>query len=128
MTPENCYCGSQKHFTVCCEPYIIGTQKAPTAEALMRSRYSAYVVQAVNYLLVTTHISKREHHSKVAMLQWAKNNLWHRLEIMEVTKSTVEFKAYYSEKDNVNCVEMHHEKSSFALHEGTWFYVDGLFF
>ena len=37
-----CYCNSQKSFHDCCEPYIQCLKKAPTAEALMRSRYSAY--------------------------------------------------------------------------------------
>lgn len=38
---NGCYCNSQKEFKDCCEPYIKGLEKAPTAEALMRSRYSA---------------------------------------------------------------------------------------
>lgn len=39
---NGCYCNSQKEFKDCCEPYIKGLEKAPTAEALIRSRYSAY--------------------------------------------------------------------------------------
>jgi SEC-C motif-containing protein len=41
---QTCPCGSQKPFSDCCEPYVSGAEAAPTAEALMRSRYSAYVV------------------------------------------------------------------------------------
>lgn len=48
---EICFCSSQKSFESCCKPYLNGTQHAPTAEALMRSRYSAYVLHEVDYLL-----------------------------------------------------------------------------
>lgn len=74
MNLTNCYCGSHKSFQDCCEPYIKGIQKAPTAEDLMRSRYSAYVTQAVDYLVATTHISQRKFHSKKEILHWACGN------------------------------------------------------
>ncbi|BBD09151.1 SEC-C motif domain-containing protein [Desulfovibrio ferrophilus] len=47
--PKDCPCGSGKEYTACCEPIINGTP-APTAEALMRSRYSAYVVGNIDYI------------------------------------------------------------------------------
>ena len=53
-----CHCGSGKPYVKCCEPYING-EPAPTAEALMRSRYSAYVVGAVDYLGETLHPDHR---------------------------------------------------------------------
>ena len=54
-----CYCGSQKSYKDCCEPYILGEKNPSTAEDLMRSRYSAYVVVATDYLIETTHSSTR---------------------------------------------------------------------
>ena len=50
---KDCPCGSGRAYTECCEPYITGTAKPPTAEALMRSRYSAYVEHAVDYIINT---------------------------------------------------------------------------
>ncbi len=44
----NCYCGSSTPFEDCCQVYLKGTQKAPTAETLMRSRYSAYAIGDAN--------------------------------------------------------------------------------
>jgi SEC-C motif domain protein len=49
----NCPCGSLKNYTDCCEPFITGKSVAPTPEALMRSRYSAYVKVATGHLRET---------------------------------------------------------------------------
>jgi SEC-C motif-containing protein len=53
--------------------YIKGVKKAPTAEKLMRSRYSAYARQESDYLVATTHLMK-EYHSKEDILAWARSN------------------------------------------------------
>nr|WP_315177075.1 YchJ family metal-binding protein [uncultured Flavobacterium sp.] len=126
MTKIKCYCGSQKNFDECCEPFIDGTEKAPTALELMRSRYSAYVTHAADYLLATTHISERKLYSKTEILNWATSNQWLQLEIIEATENTVEFKAYFL--DNKLQKQIHHEFSTFKLENGSWFYVDGKFF
>ncbi len=54
-----CPCGSNKEFTDCCARYIHGSETAPTAEALMRSRYTAYTLQNEAYILKTWHDSTR---------------------------------------------------------------------
>lgn len=118
-----CYCGSGKNFNNCCEPYIQGTFKAPTAQALMRSRYSAYAVHNADYLWQTTALKERRHHSKAAILEWAKTNQWLKLEVLNATETTVEFKAYYL--DGLLRAQVHHEKSTFVKEEGNWYYVDG---
>ena len=122
----NCYCGSEKTFDNCCEPYINGIQNAPTAETLMRSRYSAYCTQAGDYLVATTHISTRKFHSKKEILEWSKSNQWLKLEVLNATENTVEFKAYFL--DNRLKATVHHEKSTFVKEDGRWFYVDGVFY
>lgn len=122
-TTPNCYCGSNENFTNCCEPYIKGTKKVPTAEALMRSRYSAYAVNEVDYLWFTTAPSEREHHTKAAILEWSKSNHWLKLEIINATAYTVTFKAYYL--DNKLIAQVHYEKSRFVLENENWFYLDG---
>ena len=118
-----CYCGSGKNYDGCCELYIKGTLKVPTAEALMRSRYSAYAVHNADYLWQTTAPKERRHHSKAAILQWAKSNQWLKLEVLKATETTVEFKAYYL--DNLLRAQVHHEKSTFIKVDGSWYYVDG---
>ena len=50
---KKCPCGSGKNYSDCCQPLIKGKTKAPTAEALMRSRYSAYVEHAIDYIIET---------------------------------------------------------------------------
>ncbi|MDO8316778.1 MAG: YchJ family metal-binding protein [Flavobacterium sp.] len=126
MIENKCYCGSDKNFQNCCEPIIKGIQKAPTAESLMRSRYSAYVMHQADYLLATTHISERKQYSKSEILLWATSNQWLQLEIIKSTETTVEFKAYFL--DSKLQKQIHHEFSTFKFENGSWFYMDGQFF
>ena len=120
-----CFCGSDRPFSRCCGPIIKGTNLASSAEKLMRSRYSAYVTCAVDYLIATTHISKRSSISKKEVEQWAKTNSWHRLEIVHSDTFTIEFKAYF--RDRSSKLQVHHEQSTFVFEEGNWYYVDGVF-
>ena len=123
---SNCYCGNSLPFEKCCQPLIEGTKNAITAEQLMRSRYSAYCKQAADYLVQTTHKSVRKFHRKSDILNWAKSNNWMKLEIVTSTETTVEFKAFYL--DNCLKAQLHHEKSTFVIEDGIWFYLDGSFF
>jgi SEC-C motif domain protein len=126
MIKNNCYCGSNKTFNNCCEPYIKGIQKPETAEILMRSRFSAYVTHSINYLLNTTHVLQRKYYPKDAIELWATSNQWIRLEIIDTTENTVTFKAYFL--DSKLTAQVHHEKSTFIFENGSWFYVDGFFY
>jgi hypothetical protein len=54
---ELCPCGSQKDYVDCCQPLIKGERTADTAEALMRSRYTAHAKKEFDYLFETTHPS-----------------------------------------------------------------------
>ena len=123
---NSCYCGSEKTFSNCCEPFILGKENAPTAEKLMRSRYSAYATQNADYLVNTTHVSKRKFHSRIDILKWSKSNQWIKLEILNASEDSVEFKAFYIDSDLR--AQIHHEKSSFKLENEKWFYVDGQFY
>ena len=118
-----CYCGSDSSFENCCQHYIKGFAKAPTAEALMSSRYSAYATQNADYLVATTHISTRKFHKKSDILDWSKSNQWIKLEVLSTTETTVTFKAYYL--DYQLKAQIHHEHSNFIFENGCWFYVDG---
>ena len=125
MTTLKCYCGSLKEFSQCCEGYIKGIKKAPTAEALMRSRYSAYAANDADYLVATTHISTRKQHKRKDILDWSQSNQWIKLEVLGATVTTVEFKAFYL--DPQMQMQIHHEHSTFKQEAGKWFYVDGEF-
>jgi len=121
-----CFCNSEKLFKDCCEPYLKGLKKAPTAEALMRSRYSAYASHQADYLVATTHISQRSNHSREDILLWAIRNKWQKLEVLKATETTVEFKAYFLDQNKTS--QIHHEFSTFKQEEGVWYYVGGQYF
>lgn len=126
MVDNNCYCGSYNKYDTCCEPLIKGEKSALSAEALMRSRYSAYVTQKADYILASTHISQRKYYSFTEILQWASSNQWLKLEILKATHDTVDFKAYYL--DGQQDPKVHHEVSTFKLEDGKWYYLDGKFY
>ncbi len=119
-----CPCGSTKNFTDCCARYVDNIQPAPTAEALMRSRYAAYTLQREDYLLATWHPSTRP----VALgLAEDVSTKWLGLEVkrheqQDADHAIVEFVARYK----VNgCAHRLHEISRFVREDGRWFYVDG---
>ena len=127
MQLNPCPCGSVNPASEeCCSLYLKGIKTAPTAEALMRSRYKAYITDDCDYLLVTTHPSEQKNYSKLEVHNWAISNKWQKLEIIKATANTVEFKAYYL--DNFNQPQIHHEKSNFLFEGGKWFYIDGEYY
>ena len=124
-----CPCGSGTAYTRCCKSYIDGSLQAPTAETLMRSRYTAYVKGAVDYILETHHPDSRDEISRDATEKWAKESEWMGLDILEVDgggegdiQGTVEFSVRY--RDAERAVVTHHEKSSFVKKDGRWFFRD----
>ena len=118
-----CYCGSNYLFADCCEPFLKRKLPAPTAEVLMRSRYSAYCVANADYLVNTTHVSTRKLYPKSSIVTFATENHWLQLEILSATTTTVTFKAYYL--DASLAPQVHYEKSDFVEENGVWYYVEG---
>lgn len=118
-----CACKSQKAFANCCEPLLTGTSRAESAVALMRSRYSAYVHAKISYLIATTLPAKRKKYAPKEIEDWARSSTWLKLEIVDFTETTVEFKAYFLDERGIP--KMHHEQSNFQQHDGTWYFVDG---
>lgn len=125
-----CYCNSQKEFKSCCEPFISGESIADTAEQLMRSRYSAYVIANINYLMNTHHPRSRPTKERKNILKWTKSVNWVRLEVLQTeaglekdNSGIVEFKAFYVSNGNLECI---HEKSFFVKENNRWFYKSGL--
>lgn len=115
-----CPCGSGNTYSDCCQPYHQNIAFPETPEALMRSRYTAYVMHLIDYLLATTHPSKRNLYAKTDIENWAKQNKWLRLEICQTNDDVVTFKAYYEHKLQL---EIHHERSIFKKEGKQWFYL-----
>lgn len=124
---ELCPCESGQPFAVCCAPYLAGDKPAPTAEALMRSRYSAYTRRDAAYLLRTWHSSTRP---AVLDLEQDAGLRWLGLKILnrsaggpEDGEGTVEFVARY--KAVGGKAGRMHEVSRFVREGGAWYYLDG---
>ena len=119
----SCPCGSDKKLDDCCGAILAG-QAALTAEALMRSRYTAYVLGNENYLLFSWHPRTRPPQMSLnADMQWLGLTIL-RTEAggRNDQQGVVEFVARY--KMNGRGFRLH-ETSRFERFEGRWVYVDG---
>lgn len=123
----NCYCGNNKTYKACCEVFHLNNGKTETAQQLMRSRYSAFVLANGDYLMETHHSSTRPTSEKKAIVKWAKSVEWIKLEVQETTKGlekdeegTVTFNAYFYENSKVDVI---HEKSAFVKENDRWYYL-----
>ncbi|WBB68580.1 YchJ family protein [Micromonospora sp. WMMD812] len=118
-----CPCGSGQPYAECCGPLHRGEADAATAEALMRSRFSAFAVGDASYLLRSWHVSIRP-----ARLDLDPAQRWTRLEIVDTDRGglfdstgTVEFRAHYRAGGRVGTQT---ERSRFVRAGGRWVYLD----
>lgn len=123
-----CPCGTGKTYEICCEPYHTNFQ-APTAEALMRSRYCAFVFGLVDYLYETTHPSHRSKTLKEEIAFTCKALAWTNLEVLSMWQGglsdkvgKVSFRASYVQEGKEG---VHTEHSRFKRFGKAWMYVDG---
>ena len=121
-----CPCCSGQPYSACCMPYCEGGEAAPTAEALMRSRYTAFVRRDEPYLLKTWHAKTKP--ASLDMDDYAQVQ-WTGLEVLATEAGgegeqvgTVEYIARFTVQGQVQRL---HEVSHFVCEEGQWFYVDG---
>lgn len=122
---STCPCGGAQPYEQCCAPFHQGAA-APTAEALMRSRYCAYAMSLEPYLQATWHASTRP---PMLDLSADKGTRWLGLEIKrhETTgadTAIVEFIARYKVGGRAHRL---HEVSRFVRENGRWYYLDGGF-
>lgn len=124
-----CPCQSGKEYDACCGPVISGERAAATAEALMRSRYSAFAKGEIAYLERSLHPDHRGDYDPNSTKQWAETSEWIKLDVLDTSaggpddeEGTVDFVATYRQKDNT-CV--HHELAHFQRKNGVWYYTDG---
>ncbi len=130
MADEPCPCGSGKTFEACCGPYLQGAALPKTAEALMRSRYSAYVRQNISYLKETLWPKFQVEFDTSGTSRWAAENHWTGLDVLKTEKGgegdregTVLFEAKYLSDGKLNT---HRELSRFRKKAGRWYYVEAL--
>jgi SEC-C motif domain protein len=123
---NTCPCG-QGDYASCCQPLHLGQQHASTAEQLMRSRYSAFARQEIDYILTTTALGQQHALDRAAIAEWSQSNQWLKLEVIQhqakIDKShaLVEFKAHYHDGKQV---QIHHERSYFVKYEQKWYFLD----
>ena len=127
MKYDKCPCGSGVEFEACCGGIVDGRRSALTAEALMRSRYSAYILKKVDYLVETTHPDERSDDLHKSIRKWMKQVEWLKLHVVATadgldgdTEGRVEFIAEYLTDAGPG---RHHECSVFEKIGDSWYYV-----
>ncbi len=123
-----CSCGSGSDFEDCCGPIIAGAP-APTPEALMRSRFTAYVRGDLDHI-ENSHASEVRDTFNLSVAESTASSVeWVSLTISDTTAGgddddtgTVEFSARFKKDGEL---QVHHERSNFRRENGRWVYVDG---
>ncbi|MDQ4212669.1 YchJ family protein [Microbacterium capsulatum] len=122
--PERCPCGSGDVLEACCGPILAG-RPAPTAERLMRSRYTAFALGDEAHLLGSWHASTRPDRVEIdPELRWL------RLDVLARegggpfdSTGTVLFEAIHRDAGGRGVLR---ELSRFVREDGRWYYVDGV--
>jgi SEC-C motif-containing protein len=122
-----CPCESGLPYLACCGVWHEGMaagNHAPTPEALMRSRYSAYVLGLTDYLLATWHLSSAPGELELPMVKWLGLQLLHAEQAGDA--GVVEFVARCRSFQLAGGrAERLHEISRFVREAGRWYYIDG---
>lgn len=127
MPPAICPCGSSLPLADCCGRYHAGAP-AESAEALMRSRYSAYVLGLIDYLVATTLPVQQAGLEREAMAAWSAQSQWRGLSVEEhrplggtPARAQVTFIAHWQDADGEHA---HRECSDFVKAAGRWYFID----
>ncbi len=120
-----CSCHSGKLYEECCKPYHEG-KAAPTPVALMRSRYAAYALCNIDYIIQTSHPDLRKKMgSRQELIQFSKQTSFDNLTILEAEGDTVTFKAHLSQNGkDISFIE----RSLFKKVKDRWYYAEGITF
>ena len=128
----SCPCGSGKDYEACCGPVIAGAP-APTAEALMRSRYTAYERGAVDHILATYTPKAARDVDRASTEKWSRESTWLGLTVGATEQGgpadeegMVEFIARFREGAD-GPEQTHHERARFVRdsHDRRWLYAEG---
>ena len=125
---SRCPCGSGDVFGACCAPVLRRERRAGTAQALMRSRYTAFAVRDLEHLLDSWHPSTRPRREELED-SLTPDVRWLRLQVLATEQGgpfddagTVEFVAI---SKSAQGRQEQHEVSRFVREDGAWYYVDG---
>lgn len=132
MTDAICPCrvtdSERRDYADCCKPYLEEGKAAPTAEALMRSRYTAFVHGDVDYLENTLAPGTREDFDRKAIGHWAKQSQWLGLDILSTEgggegdeAGFVEFIAHFNFEGERRA---HRERSLFRKVDDRWYFQE----
>ncbi len=123
-----CPCGADADFDACCGPIIAGAP-APTAEALMRSRFTAFVRGDLDHVENTHAKEVRDTFDRADIESMANAVKWLSLTVSDTLgggaddeTGEVEFAAHFKQGGEL---KVHHERSTFCREDGRWVYVDG---
>ena len=114
MSIKNCPCGRNKVYSDCCKQAHKNILSVKTAEDLMRSRYSAFVLANIDYLMSSWSSKTCDSSAKAKkeLKNWTKSVTWVKLDVMNSnnglendTTGTVEFKAFYYENGSLECIQ-----------------------
>ena len=126
--PALCPCGTGLKYSECCQPFHQQKSNAPTAEKLMRSRYSAYAVGDMDHIERTNSSAGRESFDREASARWANSSKWMGLEIVSTKEGQstdqtgeVEFNARYESEGKEH---VHYEIGLFERIDSAWFYKE----
>ena len=131
MTAQHiCPCGTNINYDNCCARFHRGDARTETAEQLMRSRYSAWALGLIDYIIATTWPKQQHHLQRKTLKAWADATEWRQLEIIDIDKGQVdnttgevEFRATCRLKASGE-INVHQERSSFIREAGQWFFID----
>jgi len=125
-----CPCGKGESLETCCGPYLKHEKKPPTAEDLMRARYTAYATGDVDFIVESHDPDRKGEVDRKNTELWSKQSEWLGLEITSTEKGApedetgiVEFVARYKVKSTK--IE-HRERALFRKHNERWVFVDGI--
>ena len=127
MCNNLCPCGSGQVLAQCCSQLHQGLPAA-SAEALMRSRYSAYALGLVDYLRRTTLPAQQSLLDLQAISAWSLGSTWLGLTVEDCAPAPgdpkhayVTFTARWREGEHEHS---HRERSAFVEHGGNWYFID----
>ncbi|HWM85054.1 MAG TPA: YchJ family protein [Kofleriaceae bacterium] len=129
---QPCPCGAGPTAAECCVRYFAGDGEPaspPTAEALMRSRYTAYALGVIDHIMATHHPQAGGDVDRKSTEKWSREAKWLGLDVVSTEAGgegdetgEVEFIARYELSDTPLS---HHERAQFRRHQGRWYYWDG---
>ena len=110
-------------YAACCGQYLDGGLKVPDAQSLMRSRYSAFMLEKADYLRSTWHAGQRPASLELESgVKWLGLQVQHHT-VIDATHAEVTFVA--RRRDRTGRAIRLHERSRFVCENGCWYYVDG---